>query len=62
VRRVADGSRPHRRGRAQLNRSASYGEVVGEPVASLVGRGSDYGELAAAAVLWQWWRAVVLAL
>jgi hypothetical protein len=26
---VADGSRPHRRVRAQLNRSASYGKVLG---------------------------------
>jgi hypothetical protein len=40
---VAERSRPHRRGRAQLNRSA------GEPLASLAGRGSDYGELATVA-------------
>jgi hypothetical protein len=37
-------------------------EGVGEPLASLAGCGSDYGELAAVVVLWRWWGAVVLAL
>jgi hypothetical protein len=53
--RVADGSRPHRRCRAQLNRSASYGKVLGSRwrLASLAGhgRGRDYGELATVARL-----------
>jgi hypothetical protein len=34
-------------------------EGVGEMLAGLAGRGSDYGELAAVAVLWRWLRAVL---